>query len=274
MSDAEMRAHVEKLRDLHRTDPLADAIESANAHGDKPFGKWRGRHGRQKFEVAGHRKLSPGARFHPDVAAALDEAHLIKTTVPEPEWLARCVSIDYDHSNLPGRTAQPAVYPDLEFDGDQGGHELNVYDLASRGQRQDFADALELATRGAAGRSVVIVDPGLPFVTPDLPLRFTEDGEVAPSAAQIPVTYGYTSERVARLAMERYASQCRWCNSVRTEPEWGLVYSAGATVYVFPTCWDCKDQLERDFDSDPKALDFVLNDGWFRATGYPSDENC
>lgn len=58
MSDAEMRAHVEKLRDPHRIDPLADAIESANAHGDKPVVKgWR----KGKPNIVGSRELSPGA---------------------------------------------------------------------------------------------------------------------------------------------------------------------------------------------------------------------
>lgn len=274
MSDAEMRAHIGALRnDLHRVDPLADAIESANSHGDKPLGKLRDRRGHRNFEVTGYKKYSPGARFHPEIAAALDEAHLIKTTVPEPKWLADSTSIDYDHSNLPDRKSLPAVYPDPEFADDQGGHELNVYDLASRDDRRQFALSLEMATQGQVGRCVVIVDPGLPFVTPDLTLRFSDEGDTAPSAAMFPVTYGYSSKRVALLVMEHYATQCRWCDSLHAAPDWGLLYSAGATVYLFPTCWDCQARLNSEFGWDPIQLDFVCDDGSFRATGYPSDHN-
>lgn len=274
MSESEMRAHVEALRDIHRVDPLADQIETLHVRGDTPVLGRRLRRGRQEVVVTGYRKLSPGARFHPEIAAALDEAHLIKTTVPEPKWLAHHASLDYDHSNLPDRKCLPAVYPDPEFVDDKGGYELNVYDLASRDDRQQFVLSLEMATQGQAGRCVVIVDPGLPFVTPDLPLQFTNRGDVAPSAVLFPVTYGNSSKRVAHLVMEHYATQCRWCDSLRTGPEWGLLCSAGSTVYLFPTCWDCKDRLDKDFARDPNQLDFVLNDGWFRATGYPSDENC
>ena len=273
MSDAEMRAHVEKLRDIHRVDPLADAIESNSAHGDKPVvDGWFGPAGDQTPNIVRHKKYSPGARFHPEIAAALDEKHLIKTTVPEPYWL-KSASLDYDHSNLPDRKCLPAVYPDPEFEDDEGGHELNVYDLSTRLERQSFAESLELATRGEVGRCVVIVDPGLPFVTPDLPLRFTDEGDVAPSAAMFPVTYGNSSKRVALLVMEHYASQCRWCDSKHAEPNWGLLYSAGATVYLFPTCWDCQARLNSDFGWDPSQLDFICDDGSFRATGYPSDQN-
>ncbi|MCZ4519508.1 hypothetical protein O4220_13380 [Rhodococcus ruber] len=275
MSDAEMRAHVEKLRDPHRRDRLADAFESANVHGDKPvIDGWSGPDGDQSPNVIGYKKYSPGARFHPEIAAALDEAHLIKTTVPEPKWLGKNALLDYDHSNLRSGKCLPAVYPDPEFEDDEGGHELNVYDLSSRLGRQSFAESLDLATRGEAGRCVVIVDPGLPFVTPDLPLRFTDEGDIAPSAATFPVTYGYSSKRVAQLVMERFATQCRWCDSLHAEPEWGLLYSAGATVYIFPTCSSCKAGFDSDFSWDPSQLDYVVNDGWFRAAGYPSDENC
>lgn len=275
MSEAEMRAHVAQLRDIHRVDPLADQIETLHLLGDTPvLGSPRGRRGNQEAVVTSYRKMSRGARFHPEIAAAMDEVHLLKTTVPEPKWLSQNASLDYDHSNLAGRKARRAVYPDPEFVGDEGGHELNVYELASRDDRHQFGLSLEMATQGQAGRCVVIVDRGLPFVTPDLPLQFTDDGEISPSAALFPVTYGNSSKRVALLVMEHYATQCRWCDSLRAEPEWGLLCSAGATVYLFPTCWDCKDRLDGDFGRDPSQLDYVVNDGWFRATGYPSDANC
>lgn len=260
MSDAEMRAHVEKLRDPHRIDPLADAIESANAHGDKPVVKgWR----KGKPNIVGSRELSPGAAEHPLIREAVDALREIKHTVAESNWYAQNAGLDYAHSNLTQRERLPYRAE---------GYEFNVYPIRERDVRQTYGELAELATT-QPGRCVVLADPKVPFVAPDLPLRFTDGGEITPCAVLFPVLPGYTTSRVAKRAMHHFASQCNWCNSKHAEPSLGLVYSAGATVYVFPTCWSCKDDLESFFGPFASPLDFVSNDGEDHAIGWPVDED-
>ena len=260
MSDAEMRAHIGKLRDIHRVDPLADALVSANMNGDKPVLKgWQN----GKPNIVDYRKLSCGAAEHPLIRAAVDAVRAEKYTVAELTWYAENVSLDFSHSNLTGRDPLP-----YRVDG----YKLNVYPLSEREDRQLYGKSAELAT-SQPGPSVVLADPKVPFVAPDLPLRFTDGGEIAPSAVLFPVLPGYTTSRVAKLAMHHFASQCHWCDSAHTEPNWGLLYSAGATVYVFPTCWGCKDGLESFFAEFTSTLDFVSNDGEEHAIGWPVDED-
>lgn len=256
-------------RDIHRVDRLTDLFEAAATQGHKPVGQWkRRRDGREKFVVTGHVTYSPGARNHPRISDALDEARAQKRTVPEPDDLAALARLDYAHSNLSDRDR-------LSYDPDGYGLD-EVYSIESRLHRHKLAASLHAATMGEPMVSVVLIDPNVPAVQPDMPLRWrNKDGSVSSSAATFPVGLGYSPKRVAELVMHFLASQCRWCDRADGRPDFGLLCSAGETVYLFPTCRNCRDELASFFaDGDhgsTQSLDFIANDGDLHGTGWPAD---
>ncbi|CCQ17536.1 putative uncharacterized protein [Rhodococcus sp. AW25M09] len=257
-----MRAHVEALRNnIHRVDDVADEIMASQLRGHKAIGQWRGRRGRQKFEVTGHRKLSPGAAENPSIRDAIDHARLQKRTVAEPNWMKRR-GFDYAHSNLADRRALPYRAEGYDLSG--------VHALDSQADRARIRASLEAASMGEPGACVVLIDPGVARVIPGYPLRLWE-GELEPCAVTFPVPHGYTGLRIAAQVVHRYASRCRWCDTNGATPSEGLVVSAGSTAYVFPTCRSCHDDLESFFDPAASPLDFVSNDGEQHAMGWPAD---
>lgn len=271
MSRQELLAKYPELdRDIHRPNAEADAIVALALTGHKVVHRRIETDVAVEFVVVGHTVYSPDARNHPRISDAIDEAKVQKRTVPEPDDLGGLAAIDYAHSNLADRTR-------LSYDPD--GHDLDqVYPIGSRADRQEIAASLSAASMGVPGTSVVLSDPNVPHLTPDLPLRWRrEDGSANSSVAVFPVAHGFSVQRTAELLLHFLASQCRWCDRARGRPEWGLLCSAGETVYLFPACFMCKDELASDFaDGDhgsTQSLDFVANDGDLHGTGWPADRH-
>lgn len=247
-------------RDIHAVTPIVEQIEAA-MRDEKPVHKATGKDG--VLQEVGRRRRSPAARLHPRLSEALDAVRELKVTIPDDRWLEEVAGLNYTHSNLPDRGLLPY---------DEDGHDLNVYGIDHAEQAEDYRRGLDVVSRGPVGaRCVVLVDSGVPAYAPKLPWVWTDDGDVAASVAAFPVAHGYSSERVAQMAMHRFASSCRWCAS--SSVDWGMIVSAGATTYLFPTCGSCRSDFEADFRRDRDALDFICNDGWDHATGWPADRH-
>lgn len=255
MSREELLSRFPALRgDIHASDPLVDQIEAAAAPDRAVYKavRKRGAH-----ELIGHRGYSQSARFHPEISAAIDRSKEVKTTVPEMDWFDDN-GFDYVHSNLPDRRTLQEC---------NEGHVLDAAGSEHSARVDEFRDGMATATTGPVGvRGVLLIDPQAPVCAPSLPWTFTQGEDVSPGLVVFPVAHGYSTERVARAAMWMYASTCHWCSS--GSPDWGLLYSAGATTYVLPTCGGCRWNLDEDL-----RLDFICNDGWDFRTGFPSDQH-
>jgi hypothetical protein len=225
---------------------------------------------RPEFDDEGNpRTYSPHARLHPEVSAALDVALSEPTTLPDVEWLKGHAKLDFDRSNLPGRRVGG---PRTAEDALEWSHAEVLREL--------FEDGLEAATTGPYGiRTVVLIDPNVPAYQPNLPKQCRRDGVAILTRVRFPVSYGYSTLRVARRVAHLFASQCYWCAEKRTSrrPDWGMVVSAGAAAYVFPTCGSCRSRLARalapDRVSDEALLTYIENYGWEASEGWPSDDN-
>ena len=201
------------------------------------------------------RKLSPGARLFPRVGAALDKAQATPTVMPSAEIVER-MGITYERSNFPDR--KPQKYGKAQVKP------------ASAEEREFFATAIEAATTGPVGLRTVVVhdDSALRWAPP-----WPEDSDAALVAWPVPA--GYSSTRVARAAL-RCANQCMWC---RGWSDGGvadaLAVTSGAVTHLFPTCAGCRMDLDREVSLNGQEgrelLDYITNDGWEAATGFPSD---
>lgn len=242
--------------------------------------------------------FSPSANGHPNIAAALDQIRDEARTRPDVRWL-EANGFTYARSNGTNRPARPAKYgcedPDCTCGG-VGGHcdEGVVVNIHGDNPVEQFRLGAVISVREPHGvREVHLHDPNAPMFTPNLPWRWTDGSEVTPSLVALPVMYDFSTERVARVAMERFASQCYWTGQwTRTADklarsycagtaDWGLLVSASTVTHVFPICDSCKWDLakdvtprgwERGTGEDEGRLDYVVNDGWDRAADYPTDK--
>jgi len=201
------------------------------------------------------------------------------------------------------------------------GHDLSQNQVIGIDHTQALADyrlGVENAITGPFGmRTVRLVDPGAPTFVPALPLKWTDDGyaplgngggnNATPTQVAFPVPPGWTTERVGRMAVSKWATVCAWQHlepskderqaalarglldrnlwSCEGTPDMGMLFSCGSTTLVFPTCmscglrnfprdvtrdsWLCGDEVE----DDRGKLDHVTVDGWDMATGYPADRH-
>lgn len=255
---------------------------------------------------------SPQAWWRPAIVARLEAARAVPTTISSADWL-RANGFDYERSNLPDRRPMKARYgPDdwlnpTEDDGWDADLE-QVVGINHRRVMADYRRGVENAVTGPFGmRTVRLIDPGAPTCTPSLPWKWTDDGDVTPSQVALPVPPGWTTERVARMAVMKWATECAWkhLEPSRDEQEaafarglhyrnlWqcegtadmGLLVSCGSTTLVFPTCMSCGlRNFPRDVTRDSwlggeviedarGKLDHETADGWDRATGWPSDRH-
>ncbi len=264
---------------------------------------------------------SPQAWWHPAIVAKVEAAREVPTTIPSGDWL-RAKGFGYAYSNLPDRMPMEAQYgPDDGLDpSEECGHDLSRNQVIGIDHTQTLADyrlGVENAITGPFGlRTVRLVDPGAPTFTPSLPLKWTEDGyaplgngggnNATPTQVALPVPPGWTTERVARMAVLRWATECVWKHLTPSRDErqaalarglldrnlWscdgtvdqGMLVSCGSTTFVFPTCMACWQNLSRDVTRDSwldgevienarGKLDFESADGWDKATGYPADRH-
>jgi len=255
---------------------------------------------------------SPQAWWHPVIVEKLEAAREVPTTIPSADWL-RANEFGYAYSNLPDRKSMEARYgPDDWLDPtEECGHDLSQNQVIGIDHTKTLADyrlGVENAITGPFGlRAVRLVDPGAPTFAPPLPWKWTDDGNVTPSQVAFPVPPGWTTERVARMAVLRWATECTWKHLTPSKDErqaamarglqyrnlwWcegtadmGLLVSCGSTTFVFPTCMACGlRNFPRDFTRDSwlcagevedatGKLDHVTVDGWDRATGYPADRH-
>lgn len=279
---------VDRVHAEHRAPTAAtDRVETGMGHDRLPL-----LNGTEKGD------FSPVALLHPDIAAARDALRGEARVIPDRSWL-ESEGFNYARSNGPDTLALPAEYgceePGCDC-GDVGGHTIaTVRNMHGPNPIAEFRTGADAAVSGPHGtREVHLHDPQVPMYTPPLPWRFTDDGAVTPSFVALPVLPGYSIERVARMAMDRYASRCYWTGRwtwtaeqlARTAcsggTDWGLLVSAHTVTHVFPMCGPCRWGLakdvtphgwERGYGEDDGRLDYVSGDGWDRAAGYPSDRN-
>jgi hypothetical protein len=261
------RAQIERLRDEGSRAPsnAADQIEGAMQLEIDAFGRAR--------------DYSPHARWHPTIAQALDEVRDDPTTLPSSDWL-ESNGFHYIHSNLPDREPVPFT---------EEGHDHNVVGIDHAERVRDYRLGVANSICGPHGlRAVRLVDPNVPLYSPSLPWKWTEGCEITPTQVLFPVAYGWTTDRVARMALSRYSKDCHWtnrrpqvgwhkCNGV---PDYGLLVSCGAITFTFPTCWSCREAFAKDvtrggwngeIEDDDRKLDYASNDGWDRLVGWPAD---
>jgi len=244
--------------------------------------------------LAADEHYSPAQSFHPDIRAAVDTVRDVPQTVPDMRWLEE-QGFRYAHSNLPGRKALPPNYGNECECCPDGliGYDLNVAEIDEAEKVAEFRVGVQASIAGPFGlRNVVLVDPAAPAYSAPLPWAWRdEDGSVSPAHVAFPVMHGYSPMRIARQVMDQYASVCHWkgkrskvehptleCDGT---PDWAMLISSGSTTYVFPTCGTCRWELGKDvtpegwgkrLSSDGGQLDYISNDGWFVAAGYPADE--
>ncbi|MFD4367947.1 hypothetical protein [Rhodococcus sp. NPDC058521] len=217
-------------------------------------------------------EFSPWARMVPRVSAAMDRALATPTVLPDLPALRR---LSVERSNIGDRRPQQ--------------YGRAVVEPATTSERAAFRRMLEAATTGPVGlRTVVIHGEGAQLYSAPLPDTRATDAaaDIQPDAwlpesepfgaaalVAYPVPYGYSTARVARLALEG-AMWCYWCDDWRHHEQipFALIVGAGATAHVFPTCPRCRADLDHAAGVHPdKVLTFVTNDGWDAATGYPAD---
>lgn len=263
---------------------------------------------------------SPQALWHPAIAAKVEAAREVPATIPSGDWL-RANGFDYARSNLPDRKPMEARYGPSDWlnPTEDDGYDEDLDQVVGINHRQVMADyrrGVENAITGPFGlRTVRLVDPGAPTFTPPLPLKWTEDGyaplgnggnSATPSQVALPVPPGWTTERVARMAVSKWATECAWKHLTPSKDErqaalarglhhrnlwWcdgtadqAMLVSCGSTTLVFPTCMSCWQNLSRDVTRDSwlgagviedarGKLDFESADGWDRATGWPADRH-
>ncbi len=268
------------------------------------------------------KEYSPQAWWHPEIVEKLEAARAEPTTIPSGDWL-RAQGFGYAHSNLPDRKPMEAQYgPDDWLDPtEECGHDLSQNQVIGIDHTQTLADyrlGVENAITGPFGlRTVRLVAPEAPLFAPPLPLKWTEDGfaplgnggdnNATPTQVALPVPPGWTTERVARMAVLRWATECAWKHLEPSKDErqaafarglqhrnlWscegtadmGLLVSCGSTTFVFPTCMACglrnfPRDATRDswlggevIEDDRGKLDHVTVDGWDKATGFPADRH-
>ncbi|MCD5419102.1 hypothetical protein LRS71_05940 [Rhodococcus pyridinivorans] len=200
------------------------------------------------------RQLSPGARLYPRVAAALDAAQITPTVIPTEEVLAQ-IGITYEHSNFPDRKPQKFGKAKVK--------------PADASDREFFSAAVEAATTGPIGLRTVVVHDASAFkwAPPEL-----ED--YVPALVAWPVPAGYTTARVGR-AVVALARCCHWCRGWFAALGDALAVSCGAVTHLFPACVGCRMDLNRERGETGyegrELLDWITNDGWDAATGYPAD---
>lgn len=222
--------------------PVGDAILAVL----EPEPQWDGAPGR---------KLSPGARLFPRVAAALDKAQITPTTIPDEDVLEH-LGINYERSNFPDREVQQYGKAKVK--------------PASAEDRGFFAAAVEAAITGPVGlRTVVVHDESAFKWCPPWP----EDSDAALVAWPVPA--GYSSARVGRAVLP-LARVCRWCQ--RWFPGGvadAVAVTSGAVTHLFPACVGCRRDLDQEVGANGgegcRLLDYITNDGWDAATGYPAD---
>lgn len=256
------RAALERKWDLshnpgnvHTNNPIVAQIEAAM----RP----------ETDDVGNPRTYSPYARLFPEVSAALDSALIESTTLPDMRWLEEHAQLNYGRSNLPNRELA------------DGGYRAEVLPMTHVEDLRLYRAGLDTAITGPYGmRGVVLMASEVPLYEAPLPWRWRTDGEVAPTRVRFPVCHGYSTHRVARIVMHLFAQQCYWCEErgTRGRPDWGLIVSAAATSFVFPTCGDCRSRfaqaLAPDRVSDEALLSYIGNDGWHAEQGWPADQWC
>ncbi|MFC8182252.1 hypothetical protein ACFULT_25560 [Rhodococcus sp. NPDC057297] len=251
------------------------------------------------FNGEAQQDFSPSAHAHPDIATAIDQIRGEARTRPDVRWL-EANGFTYARSNATNRPASPTNYGCEAQDcncGDTGGHPDTgvLVDIRGGNPVDQFRSGAAISVREPYGvKEVHLHDPNVPMFKPNLPWSMTADGGVTPSLVALPVMFDYSTERVARAAMERFASRCywtgRWTRSAdklarsycsRTADR-GLLVSSGKVTRVFPICdscaWDLAKDVtpggwERGTGEDGGRLDYVVNDGWDRAANYPPDKN-
>ncbi|OZE03180.1 hypothetical protein CH249_15425 [Rhodococcus sp. 05-2255-3B1] len=246
---------------------------------------------------------SPGVRSHPATSRSLDQWIETPTTMPDIKALLHS-GLDFLHSNLPNRKAQP--YNSCGYNL----KELYLNSGADRVARQARLDreealyrlALEAATTGPTGlRTVVLHDPSAMFYVPKVRVlggrvfrdaRVSDDdlrwmpggGEIVgnPTLTEYPVPYGWSARRVARFMFQSALPRtCQFSDvlvddSYQCRAEWGqadiaLIVTCKARTHVAPICFGCWGKLMDE--TQPGALDFTFADGSDHAAGYPSDRN-
>lgn len=268
------------------------------------------------------KEYSPQAWWHPDIVAKLEAAREVPTTIPSGDWL-RANEFGYAYSNLPDRKPMEAQYgPDDWLDPtEECGHDLSRNQVIGIDHTKALADyrlGVENAITGPFGlRTVRLVAPEAPLFAPPLPLKWTDGGfaplgngggnNATPTQVALPVPPGWTTERVARMAVMKWATECAWKHLEPSNDErqaamarglqyrnlwWcegtadmGLLVSCGSTTFVFPTCMACglrnfpRDVTRNSWlggeviEDDRGKLDHVTVDGWDKATGYPADRH-
>ncbi len=264
---------------------------------------------------------SPQAWWHPAIVARLEAARQEPTTIPSEDWL-RANGFPYVRSNLPDRKPMEAQYgPDDWLDPtDECGHDLSQNQVIGIDHTQALADYRLGVTNAITGpfglRTVRLIDPGAPTYAPPMPLKWTSNGfaplgngggnNATPTQVALPVPPGWTTERVARMAVSKWATACAWKHLEPSKDErqaavarglldrnlWkcdgtadqALLVSCGSTTLAFPTCMSCWQNLSRDVTRDSwlggeviedarGKLDFESADGWDEATGFPADRH-
>lgn len=274
------------MADFRAPEASGDRIETGRRHDRLPLSNG-----------TAQQDFSPSAYGHSDIVTALDQIRGEARTRPDVRWL-EANGFTYARSNGTNRPARPTNYgcedPDCAC-GDVGGHrdEGVVVDIHGDNPTEQFRMGATISVREPQGvKEVHLHDANAPLFTPNLPWRWTDGGEVTPSLVALPVMYDFSTERVARVAMERFASGCywtgRWTRSADKlarshcagTADWGLLISGSTVTHVFPICHSCKWDLakdvtprgwERGTGDDDGRLDYVVNDGWDRAAGYPAD---
>jgi len=263
---------------------------------------------------------SPQAWWHPAIVAKVEAAREEPTTIPSENWL-RAQGFYYQQSNLPDRKPMEAQYgPDDWLEpSEECGHDLSQNQVVGMDHTQTLTDYRLGVTNSVTGpfglRTVRLVAPEAPLFTPPLPLKWTDggfaplgsssDNNATPTQVAFPIPRGWTTERVARMAVSKWATACAWKHLEPSKderqaamarglqyrnlwwcegsPDQALLVSCGSTTLAFPTCMSCWQNLSRDVTRDSwlggviedarGKLDFESADGWDEATGFPADRH-
>lgn len=215
------------------------------------------------------RTYSPHARLLPEVSAALDVALSEPTTLPDVRWLEEHAQLNYRRSNLPDRRVCDTSSL------------AEVLPMSHAEDLRLYRAGLAAAITGPYGlRGLVLIESSVPMYEPPLPWRWREYGAIAPTRVRFPVSHGYSTLRVARIVLHLFAQRCYWCeqHGAVGQPDWGMVVSAAATTFVFPTCGRCRSRFAREFApdcvSDEALLSYIASDGWHESSEWPADRHC